>query len=135
MKLVVPHMQQQRWGRIINIASIWGREYGSNISYMTTKAALISATKHAAITLGRHGILVNSIAPGSIEHPGGSWERFQKDNPPDVVKDFVDHNLPLGRFGWPEPLGDLVAFLASERASLISGACIVIDGGQSKSMI
>ena len=135
MKLVVPHMRQRRWGRIINIASIFGREHGGNIAYMSAKAALIGATKHAALSLAPDGVLVNSIAPGSISHPGGSWERFQSDNPPDVVKSFIEQNLPMGRFGWPEPVGDLCAFLASERASLITGACIVVDGGQSKSLI
>lgn len=135
MKLVIPHMRQQQWGRIINIASIWGREHGGNISYMAAKAALIAVTKHAALSLASDGILVNSIAPGSIAHPGGTWERFQQQNPPEVVQDFIKHNLPMGRFGWPEPVGDLVAFLASERASLITGACINIDGGQSKSLI
>ena len=135
MKLVIPDMQAKRWGRVINIASIWGREHGGNISYMSAKAALIGATKHAALTLAKDGVLVNSIAPGSIAHAEGTWERFQNENTPEVVEDFISQNLPMGRFGWPEPLGDLVAFLASERASLITGACIVIDGGQSKSMI
>ena len=135
MKLVLPHMRDQKWGRIINIASIWGREYGGNISYMSAKAALIGATKHAAITLAKDGVLVNSIAPGSIEHAGGAWERFRNENPPEVVSEFIDRNLPMGRFGWPEPVGDLVAFLASERASLVTGACVLIDGGQSYSMI
>lgn len=135
MKLVIPTMKNQGWGRIINIASIWGREYGGNISYMSAKAALIAATKHAAISLAKDGILVNSIAPGSIEHAGGSWETFQRDNPTGVVDSFIEQNLPLGRFGWPEPVGDLVAFLSSDRSGLITGSCIVIDGGQSVSMI
>ena len=134
MKLAIPHMRSQRWGRIINIASIWGREYGGAFSYMSAKAALIAATSHAARTLAKDGVMVNSVAPGSTEFPGGGWERFQRDNPPELVQDFVEHNLPMGRFGWPEPVGDLVAFLASERASLITGACIVIDGGQSSSL-
>ena len=135
MKLVIPHMQEQRWGRIINIASIFGREHGGNLGYMSSKAALIGATKHAALSLAKDGVLVNSIAPGSIAHPGGGWERFQNENPPEEVQSFIEQNLPMGKFGWPEPLGDLVAFLASERAGLITGACIVIDGGQSYSMI
>ena len=135
MREVIPHMRQQKWGRIINIASIYGREYGGNLSYMAAKSALISATKHAALSLVTEGVLVNSIAPGSISHPEGSWERFQNENPPEVVEDFISRNLPLGRFGWPEPVGDLVAFLASERADLITGSCIVVDGGQSYSMI
>ena len=135
MRQVIPHMREQRWGRIINIASIWGREHGGNISYMSSKAALIGATKHAGLSLAGDGILVNSIAPGSIAHAEGSWERFQNDNPPDVVASFIEQNLPMGKFGWPEPVGDLCAFLASERADLITGACIVVDGGQSYSMI
>ena len=135
MREALPHMRQQQWGRIINIASIYGREHGGNLSYMSAKAALIGATKHAALSLVTEGVLVNSIAPGSISHPQGSWERFQNDNPPEVVEDFISRNLPMGKFGWPEPVGDLVAFLASERANLITGACIVVDGGQGHSMI
>ena len=135
MQEVIPAMRDNHWGRIINIASIWGREYGGTISYMSSKAALIGATKHAAITLAKDGILVNSIAPGSIEHPGGSWERFKSENTQEAVDSFIEQNLPLGTFGWPEPLGDLVAFLSSDRAGLITGSCIVIDGGQSISMI
>ena len=135
MREVIPHMRAQKWGRIINIASIYGREHGGNLSYMAAKSALISATKHAAISLVTDGVLVNSIAPGSISHPEGSWERFQNENPPEVVADFISRNLPMGRFGWPEPVGDLVAFLASQRADLITGSCIVVDGGQSYSMI
>lgn len=135
MRLVIPHMQKQSWGRIVNIASIWGREYGGNISYMSAKAALIGATKHAAVSLGKYGILVNSIAPGSIAHPQGSWERFQNNNSPEVVEQFISDNLPLGKFGWPEPVGDLVAFLSSDRAGTITGTCIPVDGGQGISMI
>ena len=135
MREVIPHMRQQKWGRIINIASIYGREYGGNLSYMAAKSALISATKHAALSLATEGICVNSIAPGSISHSEGSWERFQNENPPEVVNDFISRNLPMGRFGWPEPVGDLVAFLASERADLITGSCVVVDGGQGWSMI
>ena len=135
MRLAIPHMREQKWGRIINIASIYGREWGGNLAYMTAKAAVIGATKHAALSLAKDGVLVNSIAPGSISHPGGGWERFQNENPKDVVDSFIERNLPMGRFGWPEPVGDTVAFLASERASLITGACIVVDGGQSYSSI
>ena len=135
MKLVIPHMKAQGWGRIVNIASIYGREHGGDLGYMSAKAALIGATKHAGLTLAPHGVLVNSVAPGSISHEGGSWERFQKENPPEVVNEFIDRNLPMGRFGWPEPVGDLVAFLSSERANLIAGSCIVVDGGQGGSMI
>ena len=135
MKLVIPSMRDCKWGRIINIASIWGREHGGSISYMSAKAALIGATKNSAMTLIKDGILVNSIAPGRISHPDGYWEHFQNENSPEVVDSFIEQNLPMGKFGWPEAVGDLVAFLSSDRSALITGACIVVDGGQGKSMI
>lgn len=135
MWLAIPDMKARQWGRIINIASIWGREYGGSADYMASKAALIAATKFAAVELVKDNVLVNSVAPGSIVHPGGSWDRFSKEQPPEVVQEFVARNLPAGKFGWPEPIGDIVAFLASERASLITGASINVDGGQSRSMI
>ena len=134
-RLCLPHMRGQNWGRVVNIASIWGREHGGNIGYMSAKAALIAATKHAGLSLAGTGITVNSIAPGSISHPGGSWERFQAEQPADVVERFIETQLPMGRFGWPEPVGDLCAFLASDRADLITGSCVVVDGGQSHAML
>ena len=78
MRLVIPHMREQKWGRIINIASIYGREFGGNLGYMTAKAALIAATKHVARTLVTDGVLVNSIAPGSILHEGKAHGRDSK---------------------------------------------------------
>ena len=132
--LVLPHMKAQKWGRIVNIASIWGREYGGAIDYMTAKAGMIGFSKHLALQLAPYNVLVNSLAPGSIDFPGGSWDRFQKTQSPEAVAEFIAHNLPMGRFGWPQPIGDMVAFLASDRADLLTGACINVDGGQSSSL-
>ena len=73
-RLVIPEMKEKEWGRIINVASIWGREYGGGAAYMTTKAALIALTKNTALDYAKHGILVNCVAPGSIEFAGGSWD-------------------------------------------------------------
>ena len=133
-KLALPHMQAQGWGRVINIASIYGREHGGSVDYMTGKAGMIAFSKHLALQLAQTGVLVNCVAPGSIDFPGSSWDRFQQNNTPEVVAEFIDRNLPMGQFGWPEPIGDTVAFLASDRANLITGACINVDGGQSKSL-
>ena len=135
MHLVLPSMKERNWGRIINISSIYGREYGGAVDYMSAKAALIALTKHMALELAKDGVLVNCVAPGSILHPGSSWDRFCKEQPPEVVQEFIARNLPMGRFGWPQPIGDTVAFLASQCASLITGACINVDGGQSRSLI
>ncbi len=135
ISLVLPHMREQKWGRVISISSIYGREYGGSIDYMTGKAALIAFSKHLALNLMKENVLVNCIAPGSIDFPGSSWDRFQQNSTPEQVDDFIDRNLPAGKFGWPEPIGDTVAFLASENASLITGTCLNVDGGQSRSLI
>ncbi len=135
LRLCLPAMKQRGWGRIISISSIYGREYGGGLTYMTAKASLIAFSKHLAMELAGSGITVNTVAPGSIAFPGGSWERFQHTNPKEVVDEFIRHNLPMGRFGWPEPIGATVAFLASVHADLITGDCINVDGGQSRSLI
>ena len=134
IRLCLPHMKRQRWGRIVNVSSIWGREYGPPLTYVTTKAALIAFSKTLAVELADSGVTVNTVAPGSIEFPGGIWHEFREGNPPEIVEDFIARNLPMGRFGWPEPVGALVAYLASNQAALMTGACINIDGGQSKSL-
>ena len=82
-----------------------------------------------------NGEMTRSPEISRAEAASRAVQRYQRDNPPEVVRDFIENNLPMGRFGWPEPVGDLVSFLASERASLITGASIVVDGGQSYSMI
>jgi 3-oxoacyl-[acyl-carrier protein] reductase len=77
---------------------------------------------------------VNSVAPGSIMFPGGSWHRRQQADP-DGIADMIKRELPFGRFGRPDEVGAAVAFLASSRASWISGACLVVDGSQGRSNI
>ena len=134
-RLVLPGMKERRWGRIVNITSIFGREYGGGVSYMTAKGAVIALSKHLALSLAPYNVLVNNVAPGSIRFPGGSWDRFVHNNPPEAVQEFISRNLPMEKFGWPEPVGELVAFLCSERADLVTGASVNIDGGQSRSLI
>jgi 3-oxoacyl-[acyl-carrier protein] reductase len=98
------------------------------------KAGMISWSKSLARQLAKDGILVNVVAPGSILFPGGSWERRQQENP-QYIDNFVRTEMPLGRFGRPEEVSAMVVFLASERASLMTGACVNVDGCQSRSNI
>jgi 3-oxoacyl-[acyl-carrier protein] reductase len=133
-RLAVPHMRRRGGGAIIMIASIWGRESGGRMTYNAVKAAQISLAKAMAQQLAADNIRVNSVAPGSILFPGGSWDRRRLDDP-EGIAEFVRRELPFGRFGRPEEVGDVVAFLASGRASWISGASITVDGCQSRSLI
>ena len=133
-RLVVPHMKQRGGGSIVMIASIWGRESGGRMTYNAVKAAEISLAKSMAQQLAKDNIRVNSLAPGSILFPGGSWDERQKADP-DGIAEFVRRELPFGRFGRAEEVGAAVAFLASPRASWISGSCVPVDGCQSRSLI
>ncbi len=133
-RLVVPHMRARGSGSIVMIASIWGRESGGRMVYNAVKAAEISLAKAMAQQLAKDGIRVNSVAPGSILFPGGSWEKRVKADP-NGLADFVRAELPFGRFGRAEEVGDVVAFLASPRASWISGSSVTVDGCQSRSQI
>ena len=133
-RLAVPHMRKAGGGVILMIASIFGRETGGRMTYNAVKAAQISLAKAMAQQLAKENIRVNSIAPGSILFPGGSWEKRSKDDPA-FVADLIARDLPFGRFGRAEEVGDVVAFLASPRASWISGASITVDGCQSRSNI
>jgi 3-oxoacyl-[acyl-carrier protein] reductase len=130
-RLAVPHMQPRGGGAIVMIASIWGREAGGRMTYNAIKAAEISFAKALAQQLAPSKIRVNSVAPGSIMFEGGSWWRRQQADPAGIAE-FILRELPFGRMGKPEEVGDVVAFLCSDRASWISGASIVVDGNQSR---
>ena len=130
-RLVVPHMQKRGGGSVVIVASIFGREAGGRMAYNAVKAAEISLAKSLAQQLASSNIRVNSVSPGSILFEGGSWWKRQQADP-EGIADFVKRELPFGRFGRPEEVGDVVAFLASPRASWISGTSVVVDGCQSR---
>lgn len=132
----VPEMIRQRRGAVLFIVSIWGREGGGPgySIYTSTRAAIIGAAKVMARELASCGIRVNCIAPGSVLHPGGSWDQRVREQPARMAE-FVERNLPMGRFGTVEEVAATAAFLCSDRASFISGACLPVDGVQGHTLI
>ena len=136
-RLVVPHMRARGSGAIVNIASIYGREWGGSYArrptYIAAKAAEIAMSKTMAMELIPFGIRVNCVAPGSIEFPGGGWERRAREDPEGIAA-FVRADIAAGRFGRAEEVGRVVAFLASDAASWVVGACLNVDGGQSRAL-
>ena len=132
-RAVVPHMKEQGGGAIVSISSIYGKEAGGTAAYNVAKAAEISLTKQMARELAPFHIRVNSVAPGSILFPGGSWERRIQADPAGLAE-FERLEMPFG-FGKPEDVANVVVFLVSERARHVSGACWVVDGVQSRSNI
>jgi 3-oxoacyl-[acyl-carrier protein] reductase len=118
-------------GVIAIISSVFGRESGGGPSYNLAKAAEISLAKSMARDLAKDGIRVFSVAPGSVRFPGGSWDRRLLEDPEGTTA-FVEREIPWGRFGTVDEIADVVTFLVSSRAAWVVGACVPVDGGQSR---
>jgi 3-oxoacyl-[acyl-carrier protein] reductase len=127
----VEWMRAHGGGAIVHVSSICGREYCRTAPYVAAKAAMIALAKEMGVDLAPHRIRVNSVAPGSILFPGGTWDQRRKEQP-DRIAAMVANDLPWGRFGTPEEIADVVAFLCSARASWVTGACIAVDGAQGR---
>jgi len=133
-KRVLPGMIERGWGRVVVITSVWGREAGGAPAYNAAKAAEISMVKSLAREVAKQGVTVNAIAPGSILWDGGGWHRRQQADP-QGIEEFVRQEMPMGRFGTVDEVANMVAFICSTQAGLLTGACINVDGGQSRSNI
>ena len=133
-QLVLGAMAERGWGRVVMIQSVWGRESGGAPAYNAAKAAEISLVKSLAREVAAKGVTVNGVAPGSVLWDGGGWDRRQKADPKGIA-DFVRREMPLGRFGAVDEVACVVAFLCSRQASLVTGACIAVDGSQGRSNI
>ena len=127
---VIPWMSEAGGGSIVFISSVSALEAGWPPPYAAAKAAIVSYSKSLAVNLAPKRIRVNTVAPGSIEFEGGRWANTRERNR--ARYDAVLNSIPWGRLGTAREVADVVVFLASERASWVTGACIPVDGGQHK---
>ena len=125
----LPYLERAGEAAIVNVSSISAlRATKRNPPYAAIKAAVDSYTASQARTLAERGIRANAVAPGSIEFPGGVWDQRRTTDP--ALYNGTLAQIPFGRMGQPEEVAELIVFLASRRASWITGQSIVVDGGQ-----
>lgn len=143
IKEIAPYMQKTKWGRIINVSSMFGKQPGGLLDYDTIKASVIMVTKDFSNYFAKDNILVNAVCPGPIrtslwEAPGQLGDQLAKilgKTVEEAIDFYATSNIPLGRYGKPEEVASLITFLASDKAEYITGQAINIDGGMVKAVI
>ena len=128
-RAAIPFLGKSGAGAIVNISSIRGISASARLpSYSAVKAAIISYTVSQALALANDNVRVNAIAPGSIEFPGGLWEKRRFEEP--QAYEAAVQRIPTRRLGTAQEVANVALFLASDLASWITGQVIVVDGGQ-----
>ena len=131
---LLPHMVEQKWGRVVTVASVVARQAVGRPWYIVAKSAELALMKSLARSpeLVRANITFNSVSPGAIRIPGTGWDEEERKDK-HAFDSFVDQTFPMGRLGTPEEVANVVGFLCSPSASLVNGSNIVVDGGESSS--
>jgi NAD(P)-dependent dehydrogenase (short-subunit alcohol dehydrogenase family) len=129
--MLVPKMQEDKWGRVVHISSIASMENHGPVTYCSMKAALTAYTRSLGGVVAPDGVVVSAVLPGAVFTEGGYWDNTSKDNP-DHVHKFLNERQRIGRFGETVEIGNYVTFLCSDRASFNTGSIVPVDGGQGR---
>lgn len=126
--------EENAGGSIVTVSSLAGySRISAPYAYAAAKQGVSVFAKYLSDDYAKRGIRVNSVIPGNVYYAGGRWEELLK-NDEAGVKEYIDHSVPLKRFAVPEEIADAIIFLASERASFITGAALLVDGGQNRAV-
>jgi NAD(P)-dependent dehydrogenase (short-subunit alcohol dehydrogenase family) len=129
--MIVPGMQKRKWGRVCHISSISAMENHGPVTYCAMKAALTAYTRSMGGVVAPDGVVITAVLPGAVFTEGGFWDQALRERP-EHVKKYLTERQRIGRFGRPEEIGNLVAYLCSEHASFNTGSIIPVDGGQGR---
>jgi 3-oxoacyl-[acyl-carrier protein] reductase len=128
-RMLVPAMQENGWGRVVNISSIAGVENNGPITYCSAKAALTAYTRSFGRVLAESGVVMTAILPGMVKTEGGYWDEALRDRP-EHVETYLQERTPSHRFGTTDEIAFPVLFACSNHMSYGQGSIIPIDGGQ-----
>ena len=132
-RVFLPMLEKSK-GSLLLISSITALEaFGAPVDYSTAKTAVVAFAKNIARKIAKD-VRVNVLAPGNVNFPGGSWDKKIKTDRARVEK-LIENTVPMNRFGTPEEIADAAIFLCSKRASFITGSVLVVDGGQTVSVV
>jgi NAD(P)-dependent dehydrogenase (short-subunit alcohol dehydrogenase family) len=129
--MLVPHLQEQKWGRVVHISSISSLENHGTVPYCAMKTALNSYVRSFGRYVAPDGVCLSAVLPGAVFTEGGYWDMTSKTRPEHVEK-YLSERMAIHRFGEPDEIGKIVAFLCSEQASFIVGSALTVDGGQGR---
>jgi len=132
--LLIPHMQKQKWGRVVHISSVAALENQGTVPYCSIKAALCAYTRSMGRFVSKDGINISAVLPGAVYTEGGYWDKTSRERP-EHVETYLKERMAIQRFGNPDEIGEVVTFLCSEQASFIVGSNFLVDGGQGKCFI